>query len=138
MTDAIELARDAGVLVPANGGWRAPAAPGAPAQWHVETELRAPPAGSAGAGAARLLVLGLGEGAVTARLDGEPVRLVQGAPGPAGTVWTGELAAAPPPGARVRVEASSTSGVAALWLVRRADEIPPPAPREWQAPDGGL
>jgi arylsulfatase A-like enzyme len=155
MVDAIELARDAGVLVPANGGWRAPAAPGTAAQWHVEVELRAPPggasAGDAGvgtAGALRLLVLGVGgeeAGPVTARVDGEPVRLVaqQGqGPGPRGAVWVGELgdlaAAAPAPGARVRVEASSTSGIAALWLVRRADEIPPPAPREWQAPDGGL
>jgi len=94
---------------------------------------------------------------VTARVDGEPVRLVaqqrqergqergqerEQRPGPEATVWVGELgdlaAAAPAPGARVRVEASSTSGIAALWLVRRADEIPPPAPREWQAPDGGL
>ncbi len=152
MVDAIELARDAGVLVPGSGGWRAPAAPGTPAQWHVEVELKAPPrapvtsavavadAGVASPAGARLLVLGLGEGAVTARVDGEPLRLVQQGSGPQGAVWVGELGdvAAPAPGARVRVEASSTSGIAALWLVRRADEIPPPAPREWQAPDGGL
>ncbi len=126
MTEAIEMARDAGLLVPANGGWRAPAAPPV---WHADVEVMLPP----GPGGARLLVLGAaggGEGAVTARVDGAPVRLVQH-----GAVWTAEL---PAVGARARVEASSTSGITALWLVRLADEIPPPAPREWQAPDGGL
>ena len=134
MVEAVELARDAGLLVPAQGGWKAPATP---PQWHVEVELTAPPSTTAPAtaapGPARLLVLGLGEGAVTARVGGEPVRLVQH-----GSVWTAELPAAPAGGARAQVEASSTSGIAALWLVRRSDEIPPPAPREWQAPDGGL
>ncbi|MDB5217885.1 MAG: Choline-sulfatase [Myxococcaceae bacterium] len=123
MVEAIELARDAGLLVPAKGGWRAPASP---PPWHAEVDLTAP----AGDAPGRLLVLGLGEGAVTAKVDGAPVRLAQH-----GAVWTAELPAVAP---RARVEASSTSGIAALWLVRRAEEIPPPAPREWQAPDGGL
>jgi arylsulfatase A-like enzyme len=133
MTEGVEIARDAGLLVPAHGGWMAPAMPPV---WHADVELTVPPPATSpapGPGGARLLVLGAGgagEGAVTAKVDGAPVRLVQH-----GTVWTAEL---PEVGPRARVEASSTSGIAALWLVRRADEIPPPAPREWQAPDGGL
>jgi arylsulfatase A-like enzyme len=139
MTEAIEMARDAGLLVPANGGWKAPAAPPV---WHADVELTVPPPATTpapGPGGARLLVLGAGgageageagEGAVTAKVDGAPLRLVQH-----GAVWTAEI---PEVGPRARVEASSTSGIGALWLVRRADEIPPPAPREWQAPDGGL
>jgi arylsulfatase A-like enzyme len=140
MTEGLEIARDAGLLVPANGGWKAPVAPPV---WHVDVEVMVPPPPATapspatspppGHGRARLLVLGAGaagEAAVTAKVDGATVRLVQH-----GAVWTAEL---PEVGPRARVEASSTSGIAALWLVRRADEIPPPAPREWQAPDGGL
>jgi hypothetical protein len=37
----------------------------------------------------------------------------------------------------VRVRASSPTGMAAIWLVRRADEVPPPAPREWLPADAG-
>jgi arylsulfatase A-like enzyme len=141
MAEAIEVARDAGLLVPAQGGWKAPATPGPgstppPPQWHVEVALTRPPATSTTTvpAAARLLVLGLGDGQVTARVDGVPVSLAQH-----GAVWTAELPAAAPSSApRAQVEASSTTGIAALWLVRRADEIPPPAPREWQAADGGL
>jgi arylsulfatase A-like enzyme len=140
MTEGLEIARDAGLLVPAHGGWRAPGA--APSVWHADVEVAVAPAVLPGPGGARLLVLGAGEGgagaeagameagAVTAKVDGLPVRLVQH-----GAVWSAEL---PEVGPRARIEASSTSGIAALWLVRRADEIPPPAPREWQAPDGGL
>ena len=137
MTEAIEIAREAGLLVPAHGGWKAP---GAPTVWHADVDVTIPPAASPGPDGARLLVLGAAAGVgaagaaeggtVTAKVDGAPVRLVQH-----GAVWTAEL---PGVGPRARVEASSTSGIAALWLVRRADEIQPPAPREWQAPDGGL
>jgi hypothetical protein len=130
MTEALEVARDAGLLLPAQGGWRATAA----TDWHADVELTV-----AGTGPARLLVLGRvagtgGAGAsdapVTARVDGAAVRLVQ-----RGAVWTAEL---PSVGPKARIEASSGAGVEALWVVRRADEIPPPSPREWQASDGGL
>ena len=89
----------------------------------------------AGAGPARLLVLGTGAGggpdaAVSARVDGAAVRLAQH-----GAVWTAELGAVGP---KARIEVSSTAGVAAFWVVRRAEEIPPPAPREWQSDGGGL
>jgi len=125
MTEALEVARDAGLLVPAQGGWKAPSA----TEWHADVEVTVP-----GAGPARLLVLGTGAGggpdaALSARVDGAAVRLAQH-----GAVWTAELGALGP---KARIEASSTAGVAAFWVVRRAEEIPPPAPREWQA-DGGL
>jgi hypothetical protein len=123
MLEAIDIARDAGLLVAANGGWKAPATP----PWHVDVEVAV--AGGVD-GAARLLVASTaGEGAVAGRVDGAPIKLSQH-----GTVWTAELAAVGP---KSRIELSNTSGIAALWMVRRAEEIPPPAPREWQASDGG-
>jgi arylsulfatase A-like enzyme len=122
--EAVELARDAGLLVPAQGGFKPPGAVGP----QVDVEVTVP-----GTGPARLLVVGLGEGEVDARVDGAAVRLVQR--GQHGAVWTAELASV---GARARVEAKGASGVSALWIVRRAEEIPPPPPREWQARDGGL
>jgi arylsulfatase A-like enzyme len=132
MTEALEVARDAGLLVPAQGGWKAAGA----TDWRADVQVTVP-----GTGPARLLLLvagpaggadgGLGDGTVTARVDGAAVRLTQ-----RGAVWTAELGA--PVGPKAHVEASSTAGVLALWVVRRADEIPPPAPREWQPTDGGL
>ena len=131
MTEALEVAREAGLLVPAQGGWKAAAA----TEWHADVEVTVP-----GTGPARLLVLvghgalvdgGLADAAgVSARVDGAAVRLT-----PQGPVWTAELGSLGP---KTHVEASSTAGVSALWVVRRAEEIPPPAPREWQATDGGL
>lgn len=122
MTEAVEVARDVGLLVPAQGGWRAASG----TDGHADVEVTVP-----GAGPARLLVLGLGPGggAPAARVDGAAAPLTQH-----GAVWTAELGSVGP---KARIEASSTSGVAAFWVVRRADDIPPPAPREWQA-DGGL
>lgn len=120
MFDAVHIAHEAGLLVPREGGWKAPGPP----PWQVAVDLDV-----AGAGPARLLVIGLGEGSVTGRVDGNPVTLARH-----GDVWTAEL---PALGIRARVEVSSTSGISALWLVRRADEIPPPPPRKWQ-PEGGL
>jgi arylsulfatase A-like enzyme len=119
MFEAVELARDAGLLVPAQGGWKAPAAP----ESHVAVDLAVP-----GTGPARLLVAAHGD--VTARVDGEAVQFEQH-----GAVWTAELASRPI-GPRARVEAAATGGISALWLVRRAGEIPPPPPRAWQASDG--
>jgi hypothetical protein len=122
MTEAVEVARDVGLLVPAQGGWKAKSA----TEWRADLEVTVP-----GTGPARLLVLGLGPAGspLTARVDGVAAHLMQH-----GAVWTAELGNVGP---KARVEASSAAGVAAFWVVRRADEIPPPAPREWQA-DGGL
>jgi arylsulfatase A-like enzyme len=133
MVEALEIAGEAGLLVQGQGGWKA----ARPTEWLVDVEVSV-----TGTGPARLLVL-LGQGpdgprdggtagaaAATARVDGEAVRLVQRGP-----VWTAELASVGP---RARVAVSSASGIASLWVVRRSEEIPPPAPREWQPPDGGL
>lgn len=94
---------------------------------------------------ARLLVL-TADGPVTARVDGAPVQ-------PATSSTVGALAAAAPgregdagdvprrvhvielderTSAEVRV--TSPVGVHAMWLVQRADDIPPPPPEVW---DGG-
>jgi arylsulfatase A-like enzyme len=130
MTEAVEVARDAGLLVAAQGGWTATAAaPPAHARPPADLEVAV-----AGTGAARLLVMGLEDAPVSARVDGVTVSMARH-----GRVWTAELASVGP---KARVEASSSAGVSALWVVRRADEIPPPAPREWRpapAPqeDGG-
>ena len=123
MLEALEVAREAGLLVPAQGGWKATAA----TDRHADVDLAV-----GGAGPARLLVLAPGNPAVTARVDGAAVRLTLA---PQGAVWSAELAAVGP---KAHVEVSGTAGVAALWIVRRAEEIPPPAPRDWQASDGGL
>ena len=122
MMEAVEVARDVGLLVPAQGGWKATSA----TEWHVDAEVTVP-----GRGPARLLVLGAGPagGPLTARVDGAATPLKQ-----QGAVWTAELVSVGP---KARIEASSTTGVAAFWVVRRAEEIPPPAPHEWRA-DGGL
>ena len=121
MLEAIDIARDAGLLVPIHGGWKAPATP----PWHLDVEVSV-----AGEGPARLLIATtVGEGAVAGRVDGVPIKLSQH-----GTVWIAELATVGP---KARIELSNTAGMAALWMVRRADEIPPPPPREWHAPDGG-
>ncbi len=123
MTEAVEIARDVGLLVPAQGGWKATS----PTEWHVDAEVTVP-----GRGPARLLILGAGPpggGPLTAQVDGAAAPLKR-----QGAVWTAELVSVGP---KARIEASSATGVAAFWVVRRAEEIPPPAPHEWRA-DGGL
>jgi hypothetical protein len=137
MVEAVAIARDAGLLAPALGGWTAPK--GAPAPGHVDVEVSV-----AGGGPARLLVAlevsGSDAGAperpaeatLTARVDGAPVALRQYGP-----VWVAELDAVGP---RARLALDAPLGVSALLLVRRADEIPPPPPRQWREDggDGGL
>jgi HEAT repeat protein len=151
MVDAVEIARDAGLLVPAHGGWRAALGP----EESVDVEVVAP------SGPVRLLVAIEGERAgerapgassrPVARVDGAPVELTRRAPSSsasAGTalttagkggvaVWTAELVLPARAGSRARVHVEA-AGITALWLVPRADEIPPPAAREWQRADGGL
>jgi hypothetical protein len=137
MLDALPIARDAGLLAPALGGWSAPK--GAPAPGHVDVEVSV-----GGGGPARLLVVlgdagsdagapagsdaGLAEETMTARVDGAPVTLRR-----KGAVWVAELDAVGP---RARLALDAPLGVSALLLVRRAEEIPPPPPRQWQQEDG--
>ncbi len=120
LLEAVAIARDAGLLEAAQGGWKHGAAT-LPSSSHVDAEVTV-----AGTGPARLLAIGLGEGPPRGQVDGRPVTLV-----PHGDVWTVELAAV---GAQAHVELDD---VAAFWIVRRAPELPPPAPREWH-PEGGL
>lgn len=103
----------------------------------VNVEVAAP------AGGGRLWIAGAGAGdeAVAATVDGLPIALLPRRPAGTdtterGALWTAELG--PPGRRRVRVETSSASGIVALWIVPRAEEIPPPPPREWQPADGGL
>jgi arylsulfatase A-like enzyme len=120
MIEALDVAGEAGLLVPAQGGWKAATA----TEWLADVRVTV-----TGAGPARLLVVGPGK-PMKAKVDGVEVPMTQHGAG-----WTAEL---PGVGATAHVEISGTTGVAALWVVRRAAEIPPPAPREWQASDGGL
>jgi len=119
MLEAVAIARDAGLLEAATGGWKLGAAT-LPSSSHVDAEVTVP-----GTGPARLLAIGLGKGP-SGQVDGQAVTLV-----PHGTVWTVEL---PALGARAHVELED---VAAFWIVRRAPELPPPPPRQW-SPEGGL
>jgi HEAT repeat protein len=128
MPEAFEIARDAGLLVPAQGGWKATGA--AAPQRDVDVQLHLD-----GSGPARLFVMGLGDGAVTADVDD---RGVDGS-SRHGALWTAELMSNghASVGPRVHVRASSPTGIAAIWLVRRAEDVPPPAPREWLPADAG-
>jgi len=134
MEGVLDRARDAGVLAPA--GWsvdarreggpepRDPSAvvavPGLP---RVERDVRLD-----GVGPARILVDAAVSSPPEVKVDGVKASLAR-----RGDAWVGELPAFAE-GARLRVEASHPSGVRAFWVVRRAPEIPPPPPRQW---DGG-
>lgn len=119
MTEGVEIARDLDLLVPAQGG--AKAAPGRPLAADVVV---------AGTGPGRVFVVASGDAAPSLRVDGAAVALAR-----RGGVWAAELASVGP---RARLEAPPSASAAAVWVVRRAEEIPPPAPREWQPADGGL
>lgn len=126
MLEGMDIARDLRLLMPAHGGFRVRARPGGPTttKWVGLTVT------VAGRGPARLLATGLGDPAATLRVDGRDVQLTQ-----RGSIWTSELAVIGP---RARVDISPGAGAAAVWIVRRADEIPAPPPREWRPVDGGL
>jgi arylsulfatase A-like enzyme len=131
MLEGVAIARDLGLLVPAQGGWRATATGdgGAPTTSTIDVAIDV-----AGSGPARLLAIiepADASAAPALRVDGAPVTMVR-----RGAGWTAELG---PIGPRARIEAASIAGGgAAVWVVRRAEEIPPPPPREWQPTDGGL
>lgn len=126
MADAIAIARDAGLLSPDRGGWIAPSPGVFPASIAVKLRVGEP-------GPARLLVLGApGSGAASGVLGGT----VDGAPIPetiatAADVFVVELGAIA--AREVQVRLTSSAGIGAVWLVPRADEIPPPPPRAWDA-----
>ena len=119
MLEAVAVAREAGLLEAASGGWKHGAAT-LPTSSHVDAEVAVP-----GTGPARLLAIGLGDGP-SGQVDGKVVTLQSH-----GAVWIVEL---PALGARAHVDLED---VAAFWIVRRAPELPPPPPRQW-SPEGGL
>lgn len=121
MHESLDLARAAGLLVPAKGGLVGTGEP------RVEFEARL-----AGEGPARVWVH-------TAPGDGTaPSIQVAGAaalPVAHDGAWIAELTDAP--GSRVAVRVEDPQGVRAVWLVRRAPEVPPPAPQAWQPDRSG-
>jgi len=114
LPNALDVAKDAGLLVPARGGWVAPDRDAPPS--HVDVEL-----GVAGSGPARLLALGAEGAPLRVTVDGADVTASGSGP-----QWAVEL---PAVGPRTRVVVDHAGGTRALWVVRRADEIPPPAPK---------
>jgi len=119
MLDAVVIARDAGLLEVAQGGWKLGPTT-APSSSHVDVEVTV-----GGTGPARLLAIGLGEGP-SGQIDGQAINPVLH-----GSVWIVEL---PVVGARAHV---ALDDVAAFWIVGRAPELLPPPPERW-APEGGL
>lgn len=133
MHAAVGVARAAGLLERSKGGWSATATPPA----SVDATLTV-----GGEGPARLLIAaGEGPGVLTVMVGGEKVEAEA-----QGNVWVAELTR--DPGSRVEVHLEHPAGIQAMWLVRRAPEIPPPPPRAWvsdagadpldDGPDSGL
>ena len=130
MREAILVARDAGLLDAANGGFRSEA----PSE-RVDATLVVARA----AVPMRLLVLtGTPSGALAGTIDDgadAPFPIQQDAsralkcdaPSALFVVDVNATAAS-----RLTVHLTESSGIAALWLVARADELPPPAPKPWR------
>lgn len=151
MLEAIIIARAAKLLTPERGGKEWADASSSPRRERADVSER--DAGAlthtvsanvrfARSGAARLLVLGSSDAAVTAAIDG--VRLPSGGPSTANVhvLEAGERNAGD-----VQLTVESAGAIEAIWLVPRADEIPPPPPRAWapspdaegpRSSDGGL
>lgn len=110
MSEAVEVARDAGLLTSAQGGFRDNgAAPGSAGATVTVTVV--------GTGAARLLAIARDEAnAITVRVDGEELVMRK-----QGNIWSAEL---PSVGSRAKI---GFENVAAFWIVRRAEEILSPA-----------
>ncbi|MBX3264504.1 MAG: sulfatase-like hydrolase/transferase [Labilithrix sp.] len=124
LAEAIVVARDAKILTPDRGGWVTPLPPNA-ASAEVDARLRVTTPGPA-----RLLALSA-ESAARGDLEGT----IDGAPiGPttiASRVYVVEVPEVA--GRDVQVKVTSPDGILALWLVPRAEEIPPPPPQAWDA-----
>jgi arylsulfatase A-like enzyme len=132
LIEAIAIARDARQLSPDRGGWVAPPLPlnlqkGEPASVEpVDVTLR-----FAKPGPARLLVLGSDAaptGPLGGTVDGVAIPETTADAAHVYVVEVGSIASS-----NVPVSLSAPGGIAALWLVPRADEVPPPPPRAWDA-----
>ncbi|MFO0679387.1 MAG: sulfatase-like hydrolase/transferase [Polyangiaceae bacterium] len=129
MADVVRFAREAGLLEPRSGGLAVAldGASDAGLRSEVVANLAVPVDGGAETHPLRVLV------EVASAAGSTPEVSVDGA-GPLiraegflfGTFPT-------PSSASARVVVRSSSPVRAVWLVREADEIPPPAPRAWDA-----
>ncbi len=116
MNEALPLAREAGLLRAEHGGisFDSPR-PKVRATLHV-----------AGHGPARLLVLAAAPGALTGSVG--DTRFATSSAERLVFVEAGE------PAQSVPLTVEHEGGILALWLVRRAPEVPPPPPDEWQGP----
>ncbi|MBX3192096.1 MAG: sulfatase-like hydrolase/transferase [Labilithrix sp.] len=130
MEDVLPIAREAGLLTPARGGWTS-AAPSP----RVRIDLQI-----AGEGPARIFVESASDAPPEGKVAGAALVLTRRAG--ASPTWTAEL---PAIAGRARVELEHPMGIGALWIVRRAEELPPPPPRPWEDAgakssddDGGL
>ena len=121
MTDAIAIARDAGLLTPRAGG-----ASRRPAVASLEVTLTLAPS----ARPRRLLVLAGGAGGpLSGTLAGAPLP-VSHDDGALHVVELGRVE-----GASVALSVTDPTGILAAWIVARADDIAPPPPAPWPAPD---
>ena len=122
MTDAIAIARDAGLLTPRAGGASRRQAAAA----SLEVTLTLAPS----ARPLRLLVLAGGAGgALSGTLAGAPLPVSRD-DGALHVVELGRVEAS-----SVALAVSDPNGVLGAWIVARADEIAPPPPAPWPPPD---
>ena len=125
MPEALPIMREAGLLRPDRGG-----AAFDPPRPSARVTLRVP-----GFGPARLLVLTEGAGELTATVGGKAATTSR-----KGKLHVAEIEV----GAAASVELAHPAGIAAVWIVRRAADVPPPPPGDWGAEadddddDGGV
>ena len=111
------IAKDAGLLRINEGGWH-----GDGRAKKVDVTLRI-----AGTGPARLLVRTNGSGPPRVTVAGQEVQLTA-----AGPDFVAELETVPN---KAPLHLEHDEGLLAAWIVRRAEELPPPPPKRWEAPD---
>lgn len=117
MENAVMIAKDAGLLRINEGGWH-----GNGQAKKVDVTLRIP-----GAGPARLFVRANGSGPPRVTFAGQEVQLTA-----VGPDFVAELETAPN---KAPLHLEHDEGLLAAWIVRRAEELPPPAPKRWEAPE---
>jgi HEAT repeat protein len=149
MSEAIAIARDAGLLAPLTGGVsRRPAASALDVTLTLAPTTRP----------RRLLVLTARPDDGGARTSGDGTGGGDGGgggQGAAGGTLSGTIAGGPLPpprddgalhvfelglvdGSSVRLSLTAPDGILAAWIVARADEIPPPPPAPWPRPDASV
>ena len=117
MENAVMIAKDAGLLRINEGGWH-----GDGRAKKVDVTLRV-----AGTGPARLIVRANGSGPPRVTVAGQEAQVTA-----AGADFVAELETMP---AKAAVHLEHDEGLLTAWIVRRAEELPPPPPRRWEAPE---